>query len=845
MNEKNKGQLDKGEIPVNKRSFLIKDLIIQPCILLLLFMGITEFGTIHIYNYLATIKEMNELVKAEFLGSLNGLSYLEIYSIHYIIMHAGVLFILGLFSSFNIVVPGFGRQLFIKVTVARLNKLAKGKAINGFKRTAKADFPPTFSMTDKKYILAKRGLDKEGDTSSIILGNFKRMNQDIDADRRDKQKTEKYTDYKPLIISRMSRFRHTLVTGGSGSGKTASYIAPCTVRDNLDSKTSTITWNPKADEYLLRCSLKSVIARRETPFHVNELKTYLKTTQGNMVGFYDWYWEKHGKSAKPYGFISLANPHLSVGYDPLAFGDADQITKKIIESSDAMDNAFYKSQQSTWCGSLIEMFLSDRDLKGRMGLKHVFHCSIEPKTRIPGLFEKIVDVDVVTKFPELKEKIRNKTLSAHESEMIRKHEDNRGRYKNISKMSAENLGGLSAHIAQFIEDQSISAIFVDNDKPILDFRNILSKGGVVYIEVPTQSKGAQSRALSRMLMMELQALSAARDMGRETKDCDIIAYIDEFGSLVYNEFINMIDKARSARVGLVLAHQSVANLKKDHLSDSFLGEIMDNTATKIVLNIMDVNTREYFKKTLGQQTVLRESISEAKNRSTGSGRSAGLSKGLNKTLKEEEVYVVNENDFSVKLGNGYASVLNEDQSMSRGKISIGYVDENDCPEYGECKRFLKNELMFHAKREKPLYDIGMVTEIIQKEVTKNGEQSFKDQEIMVQRLLDENGDVVGIAGKREEKREDMEYYDENELEEVEGIAFEEEVPDVVEEPQEIEVPDVVEEPQEIEVPDVVEEPQEIEVPDVVEEPQEIEIPDVIEEPQESEKKELEDDGAFF
>lgn len=53
--------------------------------------------------------------------------------------------------------------------------------------------------------------------------------------------------------------------------------------------------------------------------------------------------------------------------------------------------------------------------------------------------------------------------------------------------------------------------------------------------------------------------------------------IDEFADLAQEDFIGFLDRARSSRIGIVLAHQEISDL--DRISPQFCGRLMGNTAT--------------------------------------------------------------------------------------------------------------------------------------------------------------------------------------------------------------------------------------------------------------------------
>lgn len=728
-------------VPQNRTNWVLADVILAPAIYIVLWVILVRFQSYNIYEWLASNPGMLQKMKSTATAGFLAHRWIDLYILWYRGWIALAVGLVGFILSFNDKVPGIGRQAYIPFRKWQINKIERTRSMKKLDRHENPMFPPAVRKDDPVYLKA---LKESAGSNGILLGLRKRFKQDIEADKRLRKRVEKFSDYEPLFMSKDSRFRHVLVVGGSGSGKTASIIGPFMWNDNMSGKNAVICMNPKGDEYLLRVAVDPVMMRRETPeFKRLEMEYMTAAREGDERSFARWSMEVKGKSIKPFALISLSHPELSLQYDPLEYGDADQITKKIIYSADSMTNEFYKAQQETWTQSILLLIQSDDDLRGRLGLKHLHWFTIDPKSRVGDALSGIVDVDAEVKFPHIAERIRRQReyerlvnagekveaaklkaqglLTPDELDKILKHDENRGRLRNIMAMPKENLGGLSSHISQLIEDPVISGIFTDSNRPSLNFREMMACGGVIYIEVPTQSKAPQARAVARMLMMELQAYSADRDRGAEPKTCDIFAFIDEFGSLVYDEFINFIDKARSSRIGITLAHQSLGNLEKTHLSRSFRKEVFDNCATKFILSIVDVETQKYFKEVIGEAEVLRRSVTEADSRSTG--EKSGSSKGVTRGFVEVREQVVTEADLACKRGLGFVRILEDDQSSKRAAISLGYLPEAGLRSYSSVMSFLAKERANHRVRAQPFYKFatdGQLWDPVRDEVVRAG-----------------------------------------------------------------------------------------------------------------------------
>ncbi len=67
--------------------------------------------------------------------------------------------------------------------------------------------------------------------------------------------------------------------------------------------------------------------------------------------------------------------------------------------------------------------------------------------------------------------------------------------------------------------------------------------------------------------------------------------------IYFDEFADLISKARSAKFALHFSHQSIGDIME--VSKGFLNRITDNAATKIVLRINDPDSAEFFARSFG------------------------------------------------------------------------------------------------------------------------------------------------------------------------------------------------------------------------------------------------------
>lgn len=134
-----------------------------------------------------------------------------------------------------------------------------------------------------------------------------------------------------------------------------------------------------------------------------------------------------------------------------------------------------------------------------------------------------------------------------------------------------------------------------------------ANGMVVYFRLQSLMSRQLARAVGRLVINNLSFIagSAHRNAGKEPAPF-VPVYLDEFATFVCPEFSDLIAKARSAGFALHFSHQSIGDLKS--VEDGFLNQLMDNSATKILLRVNDPETAEIFARAFG--TVEAEKVTK-------------------------------------------------------------------------------------------------------------------------------------------------------------------------------------------------------------------------------------------
>jgi hypothetical protein len=141
---------------------------------------------------------------------------------------------------------------------------------------------------------------------------------------------------------------------------------------------------------------------------------------------------------------------------------------------------------------------------------------------------------------------------------------------------AKNLQGVANALSPL--SNGPFAGLLNTSSPGIVVGDILEKGGILYAGLASDQYPSLFKRVSTLLLMDLQAGLTRRYLSQARP---AFVYLDEFADLLYPQARALVAKAREARVGLVVAHQSLGDLDRQGAA---IGEaIFENMANKILL----------------------------------------------------------------------------------------------------------------------------------------------------------------------------------------------------------------------------------------------------------------------
>ncbi len=155
-------------------------------------------------------------------------------------------------------------------------------------------------------------------------------------------------------------------------------------------------------------------------------------------------------------------------------------------------------------------------------------------------------------------KTKNRIVDFHtilEGVLSHKNKDEAsGLIANLKTICRSNFGRL-------LKDSISDSAHFERRNSAMTMRRALDEGACIYIGASTQGYGSMARTIGKIFVNELLQLSHHRGVTGQSASENISApfavFIDEAGSILFQDFIDLINKARSSGIQIYTAVQSM------------------------------------------------------------------------------------------------------------------------------------------------------------------------------------------------------------------------------------------------------------------------------------------------
>lgn len=354
-------------------------------------------------------------------------------------------------------------------------------------------------------------------------------------------------------------------------------------------------------------------------------------------------------TAKTYGregdirLLSLSNRDLSVPYNPIKNGDRSDIHSALMNSM-TWSESFYRSVASVALMTVVSGLCEYREKsKRRFHLGHIY--------------ELLNDSRKLRAFAA--EMTRVGCRSSEEVQIMAAQMD--------KSTERTKFMGLIANLNQLINSAAGELISHDAEGGSFDFREAIQERRITYMLMNSLKLKESASVFGKLILQDLmQFVGEHYSRVDQSAVVPVTLVIDEFASFATPEFIEFMDRARGAGIGIVMAHQSRADLRE--ISPDFQSRIEANANTVIVSGVKTSEDAEHYAGMLGTKTTIKETI-QVKDEGFWSGeRQTGM-----KSRRNVEEFVLHPNILKgLKRGEVFvnSSVVRPNWGLIRAEMAI-------------------------------------------------------------------------------------------------------------------------------------------------------------------------------
>lgn len=329
-----------------------------------------------------------------------------------------------------------------------------------------------------------------------------------------------------------------------------------------------------------------------------------------MLNWFQTLAQVNGRAADVLPF-SLAHPGLSLRYNPLQEGDAFDLHSLLMNSC-VWSEPYYRAIASSTLMVLMKALCEHRDrTTGSLYLERVVNCLRDPLC-LEGFLHEAAESKTPT-VPAL--------FALHEK---------------LSKASErEKLSGFIANLEQLLESSAgpLLGPARDEAKRAIHLRRLIEESKIGIFMMNSLKLKESATVMGRIILQDLlRTVGDLYALGRPP--CPTTLIIDEFAQFATKEFIELLDRARGAGIGIVVAHQSRADLRS--VSPEFQERVEANCNTTIVSGVKSQADAEYYSGILGTRRAEKNTVQKV------DGLLGDSLTGV-KSVREVEEFVVHPN----------------------------------------------------------------------------------------------------------------------------------------------------------------------------------------------------------
>lgn len=373
---------------------------------------------------------------------------------------------------------------------------------------------------------------------------------------------------------------------------------------------------------------------------------------------------KHGRQ-DDFRLFSLSHIEESHQFNPLIGGSPEEVAERVFNAFE-FENEYYRSVQFEIFSQVMRIFAEAGETPTFL---KVFEAISEP-----------------IKLKALAGKFTNASL------------------KNWVKLYAalpptelaQRTSGLTAALSHFAFGKT--APLFNTVEPSICLDEALKKNQIIYFQLPVLLSPFLGKASGKMILQSVQSAVANRHRGKDRNHAFYSVFLDDFSEYLYPGFVSILNKSRSANVGIVFAHQALGDIKT--LGDAIANSILTNANLKIFMRGNDPESAEYFSSVIGTRKSMK--YTARTKRGIWSQEDTG-----DASVREVDEFVVHPNRFKSELGVGQAVMVIPHEAGSKTiNIKFRKYDDIEAQPLNTVEKEMSAGLANLPETETPQYQRG-------------------------------------------------------------------------------------------------------------------------------------------
>ena len=313
--------------------------------------------------------------------------------------------------------------------------------------------------------------------------------------------------------------------------------------------------------------------------------------------------------------FSLANPYISSTCNPFSGGLPEQVSERVFSAFN-INTPYYGDIQFEALRTVVDLLMRRGQVPMPGVIRELLRNKDKLRSWLPGLEDKNLASDLQAMLDVKDEKFE------------------------------EKYSGLVTALGHF--SKGMTARLFNTRNPEIDILDAIRRKKIIYFQLPTMQFPFLGAATGKLVLQTLESAASQIQVEGKRPSSLFSVYLDDFNDYLYPGFASLLNKSRSANIGVVFAHQSLGDL--DKISPEFKQIVLTNTNIKVIMRSNDPVSAELFSKIIGTKTV--ERTTERRSREIFGERDTG-----EQSVREVEEYIIHPNVFKVGQRRGEGVVV--------------------------------------------------------------------------------------------------------------------------------------------------------------------------------------------